>query len=279
MEGGLVDDQAADDGRSVGLVADGQAVEPGRPVRVEVPREPDLVTVRPRGDRVSGVGRSVMPLLVRVASWISGRRSDLSHWQHGGGGCDERASPQVMSDGDDFSEPSRFAERRAERSRRARRSGVEPWRVREQAELGGAADGGPPAVHAELRVDVLRVRAHGRQRHVSSRAMSGPSSSLSSRRRTSSSRSLSGSIRGWSLAAPALRRTRSRPAVGAHGSRRRAASRASLSRARHRRPLIRRRPGRSPPARRGRPRAPSDARPPSRRRGPDARAPGRPGCR
>src|SRR5687767_14513887 len=43
VEGCLVGDRTADDGGPVALMTDGQSVEPGRPVLVEVPREPDLV--------------------------------------------------------------------------------------------------------------------------------------------------------------------------------------------------------------------------------------------
>src|SRR4029077_5694876 len=44
VESCLVDDLAADDGRTVVQVADGQSVEPRGPVRVEMPRESDLIT-------------------------------------------------------------------------------------------------------------------------------------------------------------------------------------------------------------------------------------------
>ncbi len=94
---------------------------------------------------------------------------------------------------------------------------------------------------------------------VSSRAMSGPSRSLSRRRRTSSSRSLSGSISGWSLRGSALPVTRWRPGAGARSSRRSAASPRASAAPPSAAPRRRRR-GRSPPAPPGRSRASSDAR-------------------
>ena len=79
VEGCLVGDLAADDGGSVALVADGQSVEPGGPVRVEVPREPDLVApgLGAIGCQASVVrsfrSSCVLPLDLRPAI-------DLSHW-------------------------------------------------------------------------------------------------------------------------------------------------------------------------------------------------------
>ena len=72
VEGCLVGDRAADDGGAVALMGDGQAVEPGGPVRVKVPREPDLVASG-LGARAPDVRCSVMPLLVRVSDWAGGR--------------------------------------------------------------------------------------------------------------------------------------------------------------------------------------------------------------
>ena len=72
VEGCLVGDRSADDGGPVALVGDGQAVEPGGPARVEVTAQPDLVAPGfPRPPRAGR--RSLMPLLVRVADWASGR--------------------------------------------------------------------------------------------------------------------------------------------------------------------------------------------------------------
>ena len=45
VQGRLVDDVAADDGRAVALVGDGQAVEPRAPARVQVTLNPDLVAL------------------------------------------------------------------------------------------------------------------------------------------------------------------------------------------------------------------------------------------
>ena len=102
---------------------------------------------------------------------------------------------------------------------------------------------------------------------TSSRAMSGPSRSLSRRRSTSSSRSLSGSIRGCSAGGSSLRRcataARSRRTyAGAFGC-----FAASFSSAAIGRPLVDERRGRSPPAR------PAPARVPARRAHPPDRRP------
>ena len=72
---------------------------------------------------------------------------------------------------------------------------------------------------------------------TSSRAMSGPSSSLSRSRRTSSSRSLSGSISGCFDGRSALGRDRRRPGVGARSSGR-SALRRQLQQRRHGRAFV-----------------------------------------
>ena len=242
MERRLVGDRTADDGGPVGLVADGQAVEPGGPVRVEVPCEPDLVASRLGAMRVAGcVVRSFRSSCVLPAGAPVGS-TDLSHWGHRGGGCDERASPHVMSGVMicQATSGSRvlFATRaRVERPARTRPSVGGPGRARAgRARRRGGRRPGGCSRRASRRCSWCGF-APWSATPMSSRAMSGPSRSLRRRRRTSSSRSLSGSIRG-------CRRARGASAVTTAArsrrddARRDPLRRGQLQQRRHRRPLV-----------------------------------------
>ena len=141
MEGRLIGHQSDDDGRAVTLVSQGHPAEPIGPAAVEVSLQADLVLRR----LMAAVSRSaalvhLAPSSVHLPAMSVSPTAGSPRWT---GRWGRRLPNRGESDGDSQWSPAR----------------------REEAEFITAPNGGPAVVHAELRVDALRVGTHRAQPH------------------------------------------------------------------------------------------------------------------